>query len=175
MLSVYIGQESCPSLSMQSYNTAAKFILQFLLYLIVEFSFPFLFSSSICELCVNIPSFTMLRNEGYFKHILMGHVIFTLQFVPNADFPLGRKMTVVAYHQENCRVTHMFVHFFLLFMWLLNKYLWDINSTTHFSRHLGFTHGSWIPTLQSLYSRAVLVRCWCILGTHGHISKLPRL
>lgn len=122
MLSVYIGQESCPSLSMQSYNTAAKFILQFLLYLIVEFSFHFLFSCLICELCVNIPSFIMLRNEGYFKHILMGHVIFTLQFVPNADFPLGRKMTVVAYHQENCRVTHMFVHFFLLFMWLLNKY-----------------------------------------------------
>lgn len=51
MISAYIDQESCPALSMQSFNTAANFMPQILLYLIIEFSFGSVFFFNMQAFC----------------------------------------------------------------------------------------------------------------------------
>lgn len=51
MISVYIDKESCPALSMQSFNIVANFMLQILLYLIIEFSFGSVFFFNMQAFC----------------------------------------------------------------------------------------------------------------------------
>lgn len=114
-------------------------------------------------------------NEGYFKHILMGHVIFTLYSVLNVVSHWSEKWhSLYVTRKTLCRVTQMFVHFFFLFLLPLSKYGMSIVS------HIFL--GTWnlaviaeFLLVQSLYCSTVVLRCWYILGTPGHILKLPRL